>query len=151
MEVVIRSQWQQGEGLTQLAAHSIADGKRSDALHGDFCEEGTGAVPQFWRAGDLGSIRTTAGLSNSMTEFDNRCTVTNGAQRGAAVSVHYHSGPGPDNLRYVKAISRYEPGLSFSSRRVNENAMQAGQEQFLVDNSCVGGSLTVPHSARCKQ
>jgi len=46
MEVVIRSQWQQGEGVTQLAAHSIADGKRSDALHGEFCEEGTGAVAQ---------------------------------------------------------------------------------------------------------
>ena len=26
-EVVIRSQWQQGEGVTQLAAHSTADGK----------------------------------------------------------------------------------------------------------------------------
>ena len=66
--------------VTQLAAHSITDGKRSDALHGDFCEEGTGAVaqllPQFWRAGDVGSIRTMAGLSNSMTEFDNRRTVT---------------------------------------------------------------------------
>ena len=80
IEVVIRSQWQQGEGVTQLAAHSIADGRRSDTLHGDFCEEGTGAVtqslPQFWRAGDAGSIRTTAGLSNSMAEFDNRRTVT---------------------------------------------------------------------------
>jgi len=37
--VVIRSQWQQhapageqGQGVTQLAAHSIADGKRSSAL-----------------------------------------------------------------------------------------------------------------------
>ena len=79
-EVVIRSQWQPGEGVTQLAAHSIADGKRSGALHGDFCEEGTGAVaqslPQFWRAGDVGSIRTTAGLPNSMAEFDDRLTVT---------------------------------------------------------------------------
>jgi len=46
IEVVIRSQWQQGEGVTQLAVHSTADGKRSDALHGDFCEEGTGAVAQ---------------------------------------------------------------------------------------------------------
>ena len=59
MEVVIRSQWQPGEGVTQLAAHSIAGGKQSDALHGDFCEERTGAVaqllPQFWRAGDVGS------------------------------------------------------------------------------------------------
>ena len=79
-EVMIRSQWQPGEGVTQLAAHSIADGKRSGALHGDFCEEGTGAVaqslPQFWRAGDVGSIRTTAGLPNSMAEFDDRLTVT---------------------------------------------------------------------------
>ena len=73
-EVVIRSQWQQGEGVTQLAVHSIADGKRPSALHGDFCEEGTGGVAQslsqFWRAGDVGSIRTM------MTEFDNRRTVT---------------------------------------------------------------------------
>ena len=79
MKAVIRSQWQQ-EGVTQLAAHSIADGKRSDALHGDFCEEGTGAVaqslPQFWRAGDVSSIRTTAGLPISMAEFANRRTVT---------------------------------------------------------------------------
>jgi len=78
--VVIRSQWQPREGVTQLAAHSIADGKRSGALHGDFCEEGTGAVaqslPQFWRAGDVGGIRTTAGLPNSMAEFDDRLTVT---------------------------------------------------------------------------
>jgi len=68
-EVVIRSQWQQhapagehGQGVTQLAAHSIADGKRSSALHGDFCEERAGAVAQslsqFWRAGDVGSIPT---------------------------------------------------------------------------------------------
>ena len=83
-----------------------------------------------------------------MTEFDNRRTVTNGAQRGAAMSVHYPSGQGPDNMRYVEAISRYQPGLCFSSRRVNENAMQPGHEHFLVDNSCVGGSQTVPHSAR---
>ena len=52
-EVVIRLQWQQhapagehGQGVTQLAAHSIADGKRSSALHGDFCEERAGAVAQ---------------------------------------------------------------------------------------------------------
>jgi len=52
-EVVMRSQWQQrapagqqGQGVTQLAAHSIADGKRSSALHGDFCEEGAAAVAQ---------------------------------------------------------------------------------------------------------
>ena len=146
MEVVIRSQWQPGEGVTQPAAHSIAGGKQSDALHGDFCEEGTGAVaqslPQLWRAGDVGSIRTTAGLSISMAEFDNRRTVTNGTQHGAAVSDHYPSGQGPDNLHYVEAVSRYEPGLIFSSHCVNENAMQPGQEQFLVDSSCVGGSLT---------
>jgi len=50
-EVMIRSQWQQhapageqGEGVTLLAAHSIAGGKRSSALHGDFCEEGAGVV-----------------------------------------------------------------------------------------------------------
>ena len=77
-----------------------------------------------------------------MAEFDNRRTVTNGTQHGAAVSVHYPSGQGPDNLHYVEAVSRYEPGLIFSSQRVNENAMQPGQEQFLVDSSCVGGSLT---------
>ena len=65
--------------------------------------------------------------------------------------VHYPSGQGPDNLHYVEAISRYEPGLSFSSLRVNENAMQPGQEQFLVDNSGVGGSRTLPHSARREQ
>ena len=52
---------------------------------------------------------------------------------------------------YVEAISRYEPELIFSSQRVNENAMQPGQEQFFVDSSGVGGSLTVPHSARRKQ
>jgi len=135
--MVIRSQWQQrapageqGEGVTQLAAHSIAGGKRSSALHGDFCEEGAGAVAQslsqFWRAGDVGSIRTTAGLPNLMAKFDNRRTVTNGTQRGATVSVHYPSGQGSDNLHYVQAISRYEPGLSFSFRRVNENVMQPG-------------------------
>ena len=33
-------------------------------------------LPQFWRAGEVGSIRTMAGLLNSMTEFDNRRTVT---------------------------------------------------------------------------
>jgi len=158
--MVISSQWQQhapageqGQGVTQLAAHSIADGKRSSALHADFCEEGAGAVAQslsqFWRAGDVTSIWTTAGLPISMAEFDDRRT--NGTQRGAAVSVHYPSGQGPDNLHYVEAISRYEPGLSFSSLCVNENAMQPGQEQFLVGNSCVGGSQTVPHSARREQ
>jgi len=57
--VVIRSQWhasaeEPGEGVTQLAAHGIADGK---------------SLSQFWRAGDVGSIRSTA-------EFDNRRTVT---------------------------------------------------------------------------
>jgi len=50
-EVVIRSQWhaseEPGEGVTQLAAHGIADGK---------------LLSQFWRAGDVGSIRSTAGL-----------------------------------------------------------------------------------------
>jgi len=86
MEVVIKSQWQQhapageqGQGVTQLAAHSIANGKRSSALHGDFCEEGAGEVAQslsqFWRAGDVGSIRTTAGLPISMAKFDDHRTV----------------------------------------------------------------------------
>ena len=42
-EVVIRSHWQQHapaeeQRVTQLAAHIIADGKRSSALHDDFCE-----------------------------------------------------------------------------------------------------------------
>ena len=65
-EVAIRSQWQAsaeepGEGVTQLAAHGIADGRSSS---------------QFWPAGDVGSIRSTAGLPISMTEFDNRRTVT---------------------------------------------------------------------------
>ena len=64
--VVIRSQWhasaeEPGEGVTQLAAHGIADGK---------------SLSQFWRAGDVGSIRSTAGLPISMAEFDNRRTVT---------------------------------------------------------------------------
>ena len=80
-----RSQWQQHEPagqqrVTQLAADRIAGGKRSSVLHGDFCEEGKGAVAQslsqLWRAGDVGSIRTTAGLPISMAEFDNRRTVT---------------------------------------------------------------------------
>ena len=65
-EVVIRSQWhasaeEPGEGVTQLAAHGIADCK---------------SLSQFWRAGDVGSIRSTAGLPISMAEFDNRRTVT---------------------------------------------------------------------------
>jgi len=65
-EVVIRSQWrasaeEPGEGVTQLAAHGIADGK---------------SLSQFWRAGDVGSIQSTAGLPISMAEFDNRRTVT---------------------------------------------------------------------------
>ena len=65
-EVVIRSQWrasaeEPGEGVTQLAAHSIADGK---------------SLSQFWRAGDVGSIRSTAGFPISMAELDNRRTVT---------------------------------------------------------------------------
>ena len=97
MEVVIRSQWQQhasageqGQGVTQLAAHSIADGKRSSALHGDFCEEGAGAVAQslsqFWRAGMLAASRrrqasrfrwpnlmTAVGLPlQTVTEISNR-------------------------------------------------------------------------------
>jgi len=46
---------------TQLAAHSIADGK---------------SLSQFWRAGDVGCIRTTTSLPISMAEFDNRRTVT---------------------------------------------------------------------------
>ena len=91
---MIRSQWhasakEPGEGVTQLAANGIADGK---------------SLSQFWRDGDVGSIRSTAGLPISMAEFDNRRTVTNGAQRGAAVSVHYPSGQGPDNLHYVEPI-----------------------------------------------
>ena len=65
-EVMIRSQWhasaeEPGEGVTQLAAHGIADGK---------------SLSQFWRAGGVGSIRSTAGLPISMAEFDNRRTVT---------------------------------------------------------------------------
>jgi len=64
-EVVIRSQWhaseEPGERVTQLAAHGIAGGK---------------SLSQFWRAGDVGSIRSTAGLPVSMAEFDNRRTVT---------------------------------------------------------------------------
>jgi len=65
-EVVMRSQWhasveEPGEGVTQLAAHGIADGR---------------SLSQFWRAGDVGSIRSTAGLPVSMAEFDNRRTVT---------------------------------------------------------------------------
>jgi len=65
-EVLIRSQWrasaeEPGEGVTQLVAHGIADGK---------------SLSQFWRAGDVGSIRSTAGLPVSMAEFDNRRTVT---------------------------------------------------------------------------
>ena len=64
-EVVTRSQWhaseEPGERVTQLAAHGIADGK---------------SLSQFWRAGDVGSIRSTAGLPISMAEFDNRRTVT---------------------------------------------------------------------------
>jgi len=58
MEVVIRSPRQrharagEHERVTQLAAHSISDGKRSGELHhqgfteqrGDFCEEDAGAV-----------------------------------------------------------------------------------------------------------
>ena len=63
--MVIRSQWhaseEPGEGVTQLAAHGIAGGK---------------SLAQFWRAGDVGSIRSTAGLPVSMAEFDNRRTVT---------------------------------------------------------------------------
>ena len=50
-EVVIRSQWhasaeEPGEGVTHLAAHGIADGK---------------SLSQFWRAGDVGSIRSIDG------------------------------------------------------------------------------------------
>jgi len=65
-EVVIRSQWhasaeEPGEAVTQLAAHGIADGR---------------SLSQFWRAGDVGSIWSMAGFSNSMAEFDNRRTVT---------------------------------------------------------------------------
>ena len=41
------------------------------------------SLPQSWKAGDvIGGIRTTAGLPISMAEFNNRRTVTNGAQRG---------------------------------------------------------------------
>jgi len=130
------------------------------------------SLSQFWQAGDvIGSVRMTADLPISMVEFNNRRTVTTGAQRGAAVSlgtavsavsgtpnakqrgvsVQYARGQDTDNFRYVYDISRYEPGLSFSSQRVNENVMQSGQEQFLLDNSCMGGSQTVPHSARHKQ
>ena len=90
MEVMIRPPWQQrapaGEqDVTQLAAHSISDGNQSSALHRgpceDFCEEGVAAVArslsQFWQAGDaIGSVRTTAGLPISMTEFSNRRAVT---------------------------------------------------------------------------
>ena len=53
MKVVTRSNWQQhapaGEqeqAVTQLAAYSTADGKRSSAVHEDFCEEGASAVAQ---------------------------------------------------------------------------------------------------------
>ena len=198
MEVVIRSPWQrharvgEQERVTQLAAHSISDGKWSGELHhqgfteqnGDLCEEDAGAVaqslPQSWRAGDaIGSVRTPAGLPTSMAEFTNRRTVTNGAHRGASAidvvqrvgaavsgitdaqrcetSVHYPSGQETDNLRYVKDVSRYPSGFSFSSQCVNENVMQPGQEDFLVYNnrvncnSIVGGSQTVPHSAGREQ
>ena len=177
-EVTFRPPWQQrapaGEQeleVTQLAAHSIPDGNQSSVLHygssKDFCEKGAGAVAQsvsqFWRAGDASdSVRSTAGLLPiSMAEFNNRRAVTTGAQRGAlTVSdtmdanqrevVHYPSGQDTDNLRYVRDISRYESGLSFSSQRVNENATQPGQEHFLVYNT-VGGSQTVPRSARREQ
>ena len=72
---------EQDQAVTQLAAHSISDGRQKSALHEDFCEEGTGAVAQslsqFWQAGDvIGSVRTTADLPISMVEFKNRRTVT---------------------------------------------------------------------------
>ena len=95
MEVVIRSPWQrharagEHERVTQLAAHSISDGKWSGELHhrgfteqsGDFCEEDEGAVAQSllqsWRAGGaIGSVWTTAGLPISMGEFNSRLSVT---------------------------------------------------------------------------
>jgi len=74
-EVVIRSQWhasaeEPGEGVTQLAVHVITDGK---------------SLSQFWRAGDVGIIRSTAGLPISMAEFDNR---------RAVASVRWSSVPG---------------------------------------------------------
>jgi len=88
MEVVLSSRWQQhasageqDQTVTQLAAHSISDGRQKSALYEDFCEEGTGAVAQslsqFWQAGDvIGSVRTTADLPISMVEFNNCRTVT---------------------------------------------------------------------------
>ena len=74
-EVVIGSQWQQhapageqGQGVTQLAAHSIADGKRSSALHENYCEEGASAVaqslPQSWQAGDVIGMHPGNGWSS---------------------------------------------------------------------------------------
>jgi len=90
-EVVLSSRLQQhasageqDQTVTQLAAHSISDGRQMSALHEDFCEEGTGVVAQplsqFWQAGDvIGSVRTTADLPVSMVEFNNRRTVTTGA------------------------------------------------------------------------
>ena len=72
---------EQDQAVAQLAAHSISDGRQKSALHEDFCKEGTGAAAQpfwqFWQAGDvIGSVRTTADLSISMVEFNNRRTVT---------------------------------------------------------------------------
>ena len=37
---------EQDQAVTQLAAHSISDGRQKSALHADFCEEVTGAVAQ---------------------------------------------------------------------------------------------------------
>jgi len=87
-EVMLSSRWQQhasageqDQAVTQLAAHSISDGRQKSALHEDFREEGTGAVAQSlsqsWQAGDvIGSVRTTADLLISMVKFNNRRTVT---------------------------------------------------------------------------
>ena len=100
-EVVLSSRLQQhasageqDQAVTQLAAHSISDGRQMSALHEDFCEEGTGAVAQplsqFWQAGDvIGSVRTTADLLVSMIEFNNRRTVTERKTFAHISSLHY--------------------------------------------------------------
>jgi len=87
-EVVINSRWrqhaltgEQDQAVTQLAAHSISDGRQLSALPGDSCEEGTGAeaqsLSQFWQAEDVTrGVRTTADLPTSMVEFNNRRSVT---------------------------------------------------------------------------
>jgi len=100
-------------------------------------------LPHFWRAGDAGSIRTTAGLSNLMTEFDNRrtrpqCQSIIPVARVLIICI----------MLIVFRVMSQGLFLVLNALTKMQCSQATSSFQLII---VVGGSLTVPHSARREQ